>query len=611
MSGHHPPQFAVSLYKICGVFTLIIGLWSSPVPAQVVTYPVTPGMNLSGDYSVTVGGKSIPVYRGEGPLPYSFAYFDFLISASVQVISIAQGLSNVMVLPASKGVIPSINNNVMTFILDRSPTHLSIEPNGKNGPLLLFANPIEVNPPTPSTPGVVYYGPGLHKPNMIYLGSNQTLYIAGGAVIQAGVYVSGDNITIRGRGMLDGLPWAVGYGPQPTGGNRGQILTDNATNLNIEGVILKDAWYTAVGLNRSDYINVQNLKIVANRHDTAPPPGGFPMINEGMAPDGFHSFNTSHVLISDSFIRTNDDCIAPIVSWVPTPLTDGLTVTRTSLWTDRANIWRIGSGFQGLGVPSPSMRNMLFTDIDVLHYDPNWNPAIRLMSNKDQALENVRFENIRINHEGQAALVEVKPWTNTRAPIRNVYFKDISVTGNLKEAYGNVIVNGPDPSSSVTGVTFDNFIRHGQLTLKSSPGVSVEGHTSKIVFIGGATTTTTGLPDVIVTELLYANKNFTATVKNRGSAATPAGVVIGVSWSVDGQYKTGAYASGPLAAGASVTINSGSYMIPAGIHTVIAYADDVNRFRESNDTNNQLSKTITVWTTTTPAPTVSRSREES
>jgi polygalacturonase len=443
---------------------------------------------------------------------------------------------------------------------------------------------------------------------MIFLGSNQTLYIAGGAVVQAGVYASGDNIMIRGRGMLDGLPWAVGYGPQPTGGNRGQILAENTTNLSIEGVILKDAWYTAVGLNRSDYVNVQNLKIVANRHDTVPPPGGLPIINEGMAPDGFHNFNTSHVRISDSFIRTDDDCIAPIVSWVPTPLTDGLTVTRTSLWTDRANIWRIGSGFQGLGVPSPSMRNMLFADIDVLHYDPRWNPVIRLMPNKDQVLENIRFENIRINHEGQAALVEIKPWANTRAPVRNVSFKDVSVTGNFNEVYGNVIVNGPDPTSSVTGVTFDNFIRHGQLTLASSPAVSVEGYTSNIVFIGGGTTTTTSLPDVIVTALSYANETFTATVKNLGSAATPAGVVIGVGWSVDGLYKTGAYVSNSLAAGASITINSRSYRIPVGTYTIMTYADDVNRFIESNETNNQLSKTIAVRTRRTPAPPVSRIR---
>lgn len=535
---------AISLTRSLGIAVLFYScFFAQQAFATVVTYPATPDMNMSGDYRVKVGGKSIPVYRGEGPLPYSFAYFDFSRSAAVQVTSLAWGLSNVVVLPQSKRVVPSLNSNVMTFTLTESPTHLSIEPDGKNGPLLLFANPIEVNPPAPNTPGVVYYGPGLHKPNMIFLNNNQTLYIAGGAVVQAGVFVSGNNITIRGRGILDGLPWARAAGPQPKGGLFGQILTENATNLSIEGVILKDAWYTSVGLNQSDYVNVQNLKIVSNRSD--------------LASDGFHNFNTGHVVISDSFIRTDDDCIAPIVSWTPTPLTDGLTVTRTSLWTDRANIWRIGSGFQGLGVPSPSMRNMLFTDIDVLHYDPTWNPAIRIMPNKEQALENVRFENIRINHEGQSALVEIQPWPNTNAPVRNVYFKDIFVSGNFPRTYGNVIVKGPDPASSVTDVTFDNFIRHGQLTLASSPAVSVGSHTSNIVFIGGGTPPASAsipthatpplpsrsLPDV--TALSYANGTFTATVNNQGSAATPAGVFIGVGNLMDVRYKPREYVQFP------------------------------------------------------------------
>ena len=104
------------------------------------------------------------------------------------------------------------------------------------------------------------------------------------------------------------------------------------------------------------------------------------------------------------------------------------------------------------------------------------------------------------------------------------------------------------------------------------------------------------LPDVIVTQLAYANGIFTSTVMNQGTAATPAGVTIGVGYSVDGVNKTYGFVTGPLAAGASVTIgtNGGPYIIPTGTHTIMAYADDVNRFVESNETNNQLSQSITV-----------------
>ena len=104
------------------------------------------------------------------------------------------------------------------------------------------------------------------------------------------------------------------------------------------------------------------------------------------------------------------------------------------------------------------------------------------------------------------------------------------------------------------------------------------------------------LPDVVVTSLSYASGVFTSTVKNQGTVATPSGIFIGVGYSVDGVYRTWGGSSTPLAAGASVTIGTdgGPYTIPTGTHTIMAYVDDVNRFAESDETNNQLSQSITV-----------------
>ena len=105
------------------------------------------------------------------------------------------------------------------------------------------------------------------------------------------------------------------------------------------------------------------------------------------------------------------------------------------------------------------------------------------------------------------------------------------------------------------------------------------------------------LPDVIVTSLSYASGVFTSTVKNQGTVATPAGIGIGVGYFVDGVFRTwGAVASPPLAAGQSAPVgtNGASYTIPPGTHTIKAYVDDVNRFAESDETNNQLSQPITV-----------------
>jgi hypothetical protein len=118
---------------------------------------------------------------------------------------------------------------------------------------------------------------------------------------------------------------------------------------------------------------------------------------------------------------------------------------------------------------------------------------------------------------------------------------------------------------------------------------------AKIISIGPS-------PDLIPTSLSYASTFglFTVVVKNQGTAATPAGVVIGNAFYVDGRYVTWGAVPGPLPPGASVTINSvggGAYTISPGTHTIGVLVDDVDRIAESNKTNNKLSRTITVTAT--------------
>jgi hypothetical protein len=113
------------------------------------------------------------------------------------------------------------------------------------------------------------------------------------------------------------------------------------------------------------------------------------------------------------------------------------------------------------------------------------------------------------------------------------------------------------------------------------------------------------LPDLVPTSLSYnsATGIFTSVIANQGAGPTPAGVYIGVSYSVDGVYCTWGSVLGPLAAGASVTIGTGGGPctgISNGTHTITVVADDVNRIVESNKTNNTLSQTITVSGTSLP-----------
>jgi hypothetical protein len=114
---------------------------------------------------------------------------------------------------------------------------------------------------------------------------------------------------------------------------------------------------------------------------------------------------------------------------------------------------------------------------------------------------------------------------------------------------------------------------------------------------------TNGLPDVVITSvswtpanvLVGSNMVFRVTVQNRGSAATPSGVTLGVGFNMDGAGTvswSGNYSS-PLPPNASVLLTADGgptgvnyWNATAGAHTVIATVDDINRFPESIEDNN-------------------------
>ncbi len=112
------------------------------------------------------------------------------------------------------------------------------------------------------------------------------------------------------------------------------------------------------------------------------------------------------------------------------------------------------------------------------------------------------------------------------------------------------------------------------------------------------------LPDVVVTAASVSPSNpvpgqlvtFTSVVRNQGVGPTPAGVPIGVAYFVDGQYRTWGAVTTSLSPGASLTVTTqgGPWQATAGSHTLEALVDDVDRFAEENEGNNQFSTSFLV-----------------
>ncbi|HSH55620.1 MAG TPA: CARDB domain-containing protein, partial [Candidatus Limnocylindrales bacterium] len=131
-----------------------------------------------------------------------------------------------------------------------------------------------------------------------------------------------------------------------------------------------------------------------------------------------------------------------------------------------------------------------------------------------------------------------------------------------------------------------------------------------------------GQPDLVVGSISQdplvvkpgALTTFKAVVTNKGTAATPVGKIIGVSFSVDGaQVSWSDTYTSSLAPGASVTLtaNGGpdgnaTWTAIDGVHAVTAEVDDVNRIQnELSETNNLVAASLTVTAADTVAPTVS------
>jgi hypothetical protein len=239
---------------------------------------------------------------------------------------------------------------------------------------------------------------------------------------------------------------------------------------------------------------------------------------------------------------------------------------------------------------------------------------------------NGQFDNAEVNIYASGDRVETLVWAKEN---KNAVFSGQIVSDAAKpfliEGYSTQRVTVKDmeivsktfPVGS-TGVTIANTVPAGQVTLQNV----------RVTSTGSPTPTPTptvpdssGRPDLVVTDISWEPADpapgsavtLKATIKNQGTAPTPAGVKHGVLFTFDdGAAGSGVWSdthTTAIAPGAWVTLtaNGGSagatWKAVAGTHTVKAHVDDVNRIPESDENNNVMTKQITVAGSAGPEPT--------
>ena len=455
-------------------------------PEKVRVYPAPKGIELSSDFTMAVEGMEVPVYKTKvppaEPIPrlsgsrseYGFtslATFDMRSSVDVTITS-PEPVKSIKILPTSFGIVPKVHGKTITITVDE-PKHVTIEVNGNwQESLHLFANPFEKSVPKPDDPDVIYFGPGLHELTSLSVGDNKTVYIAGGAYIRGGMdpdekaeqvglrtmllptfKLSGKNITIRGRGIIE-------QADIPRAKRRYPLLVYDSQDVTIEGIIFLDPSRWTVPIKRSDNVHVDNIKIIGWRGNS----------------DGVDISSSRDVLVENCFMRTLDDLVV-VKSRTDQGEARNIHVRKCVLWNELAHCLSIGAELR------ENVSNVLFEDCDVIH-DVGRETALRIYHCDNAVISDITFQNIRVEEARRliSCWIGTTRWTKTkeRGHIKNVIFRDITavsapidptLTGfqdgtdwkpYIIKDHASMQLIGFDKDHIIESVLFDNVVLDGR-----------------------------------------------------------------------------------------------------------------------------------------------------
>lgn len=398
---------------------------------SALVYAFPEGIESSETCKVTVNGQDSFVYetmvnfRRQSPSGNAqdvlereatpITSFDMDGSVKIEVTLPDQQIESAKVTPQAMGITPSVSGDKVTFIIEE-PGQYTVEFNdSQHGALHIFANPFEENVPSPDDPNVIYVGPGVYRYDQIRLESNQTLYLAGNAIVY-GYISSGDteNITVCGRGYFDGSIYPRYQEDGVTGNQKVPIDLANCTNVTISGIACLDPSGWAYNLYKCNDVKIDNVKIITSRQNG----------------DGISVQSCDNVTVTNSFARTWDDSL---VVKAYEGNTTNIFFSNCIIWSDLAQCCEVGYETRG-----DIMDNIWFRDITVLH--ANHKAVVSLHCGDHATVSNVHYENIVVedmNSQGDGSnflidlLVEDSIWSKEaeRGEIDGVYIKNVKIIG--------------------------------------------------------------------------------------------------------------------------------------------------------------------------------------
>ncbi len=427
---------------------------------QILHVPVADAGLHSGDYTVKIRAQGESAYQDLcvchatvrdwyldqtiSDEEMSFCSFDSDFATPIEVwVQPHCAKKAVEIRPRADAIAYQYTADGLHFCIDH-PMNLSIEFDGDiYHNLFIYANSMEENIPDKNDPNVVYFAPGVHDVGQMRIASNQTVYLAQGAVVY-GCFLSEDaeNIRYCGRGILHGKH----LNHDRTYDRPHMIRSNRCKNVLIEDIVILDGPAWLVTAFASCDIVIRDIKQIAYSGNS----------------DGLDICGCENVLITGVFLRNHDDNIS-IKSYGED--NRNIVMRDCLLWNDRAHSMLVGpeSNKEAQNV----FEDIHFENITVLEHkelDPMFMGVMALMSADNSTFRNISWKHITIEHISYGRVLSMRFTTEYASMIgrgiRDITVEDVQYQGAV--LYKNVIY-GYNSQHTVEGVRIKDFVVNGNL----------------------------------------------------------------------------------------------------------------------------------------------------
>jgi len=301
-------------------------------------------------------------------------------------------------------------------------------------------------------------------------GDGITFYLAPGSVVKGSLAGNGrKNITIKGRGIIDGSELLHEPSKVYREARTGTLRFHNCTNVLLEGICILDSPMWSMQFKGSTDVIVRHIDFIGN------------IVNA----DGVHLSAVKNGLVEGCFLRAPDDLFLVYHYGA----SEDLTVRNCVFWNDGGSIVLIG-----IADNKGDIRNVIVEKCDILTSQGVWTrenaAAIHIAATAGNTISGVVFQDVRIEpfrFPSTTALLmikakEFKVGVHRYSPgrVSDVLFDRVTYDGSGEAPS---FIQGTDADHTVKGVVFRKFFWGDRyLSEEDHPNLFVRPFSSEITF---------------------------------------------------------------------------------------------------------------------------------